>query len=308
MDREESKPGSMTREGVDEISAGETRQLLTDKEGVALIDIRSDPEICLGYIKGAIFIPAASLETRIEELVPDKEKPVIVYCSSGNRSLAAVEKLEQAGYSRALSLAGGFHAWLNAGYEIEKENGLTREELNRYSRTMLLKEVGDKGQAKLLKARVLIAGAGGLASPAALYLAAAGVGTIGIVDFDRVDLSNLNRQVMHRTEDVGRFKTESARDAILRLNPHINVIPLQARVTAENVMDIIGDFDIVLDAVDNAETKFLLNDACFFLKKPYAFGGAVHFEGQASLFNPAVQGPCLRCLFPKPPPRSLVPS
>jgi sulfur-carrier protein adenylyltransferase/sulfurtransferase len=189
----------------------------------------------------------------------------------------------------------------------EVSNDFTPEELNRYSRTMLLKEVGSEGQVKLQEARVLIAGAGGLASPAALYLAATGVGTIGIADFDSIDLSNLNRQVMHGTPDVGRLKTDSARDAILRINPHVNVVTLP-RITMENAMELLEGFQIVLDAVDSAETKFLLNDACFFLKKPYVFGGAVHFEGQASLFHPAVQGPCLRCLFPKPPPKNLVPS
>ena len=219
-----------------------------------------------------------------------------------------LSRLQEKGFSNARSITGGYNAWLNEGYEIVTDSKLTVHQLNRYSRTMLLEEIGEEGQLKLLNAKVLLVGAGGLGSPAALYLAAAGVGTIGIVDFDHVDLSNLNRQVIHGTDDVGRFKVDSAKAAIERLNPDVNVITFTDRLTPQNALDIIGGFDIVMDATDNLGTKFLLNDACWFANKPYVFGGAVGFSGQAGVFWPKERGPCLRCLFPKPPPRSAAPT
>jgi molybdopterin/thiamine biosynthesis adenylyltransferase len=197
---------------------------------------------------------------------------------------------------------------LNEGYEIVADSKLTVHQLNRYSRNMLLEEIGEAGQMRLLKSKVLLAGAGGLGSPGALYLAAAGVGTIGIIDFDHVDLSNLNRQVIHGVEDVGRYKVDSAKAAIGRLNPDVNVVTFADRLTPTNALDIISGFDIVVDATDNLGTKFLLNDACWFAGKPYIFGGAVQCSGQAGVFWPRERGPCLRCLFPKPPPRSASPT
>jgi adenylyltransferase/sulfurtransferase len=212
------------------------------------------------------------------------------------------------GFSNARSIAGGFDAWLKVDRESVTGAQFTAQQLERYSRTMLLREVGEEGQMKLMNAKVLLVGAGGLASSAALYLAACGVGTLGIADFDRVDLSNLNRQVIHGTDDVGRLKVDSAKAAIERINPDVNVIALETRLEPQNALEIISGYDIVMDATDNIGTKFLLNDACYFAGKPYVFGGAVEFDGQAGVFWPKREGPCLRCLFPQPPPDHLAPT
>jgi molybdopterin/thiamine biosynthesis adenylyltransferase/rhodanese-related sulfurtransferase len=291
-----------------EISIEDTKGLLLDNDRVILIDIRSNREICLGYIKGARFVPLGLIDNEINHLSGDKNVHILIYCSNGTRSLPAASRLQEKGFNNARSIAGGYNALLNEGYEIVADGKLTVHQLNRYSRTMLLEEIGEEGQSRLLNAKVLLVGAGGLGSPAALYLAAAGVGTIGIVDFDHVDLSNLNRQVIHGTDDVGRFKVDSAKAAIERLNHDVNVITFKDRLTPQNALDIMNGFDIVMDASDNLGTKFLLNDACWFANKPYVFGGAVGFSGQAGLFWPKERGPCLRCLFPKPPPRSAAPT
>jgi molybdopterin/thiamine biosynthesis adenylyltransferase len=224
--------------------------------------------------------------------------PLLTYCASGIISANAVTVLKSMGYRNVSSIRGGFNAWQVLGFEVASDGRLTAEQLNRYSRNILLEEIGTEGQAKLLNSKVLIVGAGGLGSPAALYLAAAGVGTIGIADFDMLELSNLNRQVIHRTADVGRLKTDSARDGIERLNPDIKVITYDERLTARNVLDIVKEYDVVMDATDSIKSKFLLNDASFFTGKPYVFGGAVRFEGQAGVFYPKEGGPCL---FPKQP-------
>ena len=291
-----------------ECSVEEAQELLLKNNRVILIDIRSNREICLGYIKGARFVPLGLIDNEITHLSGDKNVPILIYCSNGTRSLPAASRLQEKGFSNARSIADGYNTWLNEGYEIVTDSKLTVHQLNRYSRSMLLEEIGEQGQLRLLKAKVLLVGAGGLGSPAGLYFAACGVGTLGIIDFDRVDLSNLNRQVIHGTDDVGRFKVESAKAAIERLNPDVNVITFTDRLTPQNALDIIKDFDIVMDASDNLGTKFLLNDACWFANKPYVFGGAVGFSGQAALFWPKERGPCLRCLFPKPPPRSAAPT
>ena len=300
------QPGNATANR--EISLEDARNLLRGDNRVILIDTRSNREICLGYIKGARFVPLGLIDSEINHLSGDKNVPVLIYCSSGSRSLPAVSRLLEKGFNNARSIAGGYNAWLNEGYEIVTDGKLTVHQLNRYSRTMLLEEIGEAGQLKLLSAKVLIVGAGGLGSPAALYLAATGVGTIGVIDFDHVDLSNLNRQIIHGTDDVGRYKVDSAKAAIERLNPDVKVITSTNRLTPENALDIINGFDIVMDATDNLGTKFLLNDACWFAGKPYIFGGAVQFSGQAGVFWPKERGPCLRCLFPKPPPRSASPT
>jgi sulfur-carrier protein adenylyltransferase/sulfurtransferase len=291
-----------------EISIEDAKDLLRGNNRVILIDIRSNREICLGYIKGARFVPSGLIDSEINHLSGDKDTPILIYCSNGARSVPVASRLQGKGFGNARSITGGYNAWLNEGHEIVTDSKLTVHQLNRYSRTMLLEEIGEKGQLQLLRAKVLIVGAGGLGSPAALYLAAAGGGIIGIVDFDHVDLSNLNRQVIHGTDDVGRFKVDSARAAIERLNPDVSVMTFTERLTPQNVLDVIGGFDIVMDATDNLGAKFLLNDACWFANKPYVFGGAVGFSGQAGLFWPKERGPCLRCLFPKPPPRSAAPT
>ena len=272
------------------------------------MDVRSDGEMCLGYIKGARFVPPGLVETAAEGLSKEKDVPILVYCSSGDRSRPTVERLRAMGFSNARSIAGGFDAWLKVDRESVTGAQFTAQQLERYSRTMLLREVGEEGQMKLMNAKVLLVGAGGLASSAALYLAACGVGTLGIADFDRVDLSNLNRQVIHGTDDVGRLKVDSAKEAIERINQDVNVIALETRLEPQNALEIISGYDIVMDATDNIGTKFLLNDACYFAGKPYVFGGAVEFDGQAGVFWPKREGPCLRCLFPQPPPDHLAPT
>jgi molybdopterin/thiamine biosynthesis adenylyltransferase/rhodanese-related sulfurtransferase len=291
-----------------QISIEDAKNLLWDNNRIILIDIRSTREICLGYIKGARLVPLGLIDSEINHLSGDKNVPILIYCSSGSRSLPAASRLQEKGFNNARSMAGGYNAWLNEGHEIVTDSKLTVHQLNRYSRTMLLEEIGEQGQLKLLNAKVLIVGAGGLGSPAALYLAATGVGNIGVIDFDYVDLSNLNRQIIHGTDDVGRYKVDSAKAAIERLNPDVKVTTFTDRLTPENALNIINGFDIVMDATDNLGTKFLLNDACWFANKPYVFGGAVGFSGQAALFWPKERGPCLRCLFPKPPPRSAAPT
>jgi len=291
-----------------EISVEETHQLLEAKEPVALLDIREKEEIALGYIKGAVFLPQGLLNEKVEELLPDKDAPVVVYCAAGIRSLAAAKLMKEKGYAHVFSMAKGIEGWQKACYEVTSDSELTPDQLNRYSRHLLLKEVGMEGQLRLLKAKVLLVGAGGLGCPAGLYLAAAGVGTIGIIDSDKVDLSNLQRQILHSTYDVGRPKTESAKDAISLINPGVKVVTYPERLTSENALDIFKEFDIIIDGSDNFPTKYLVNDASFFAGKPYVYGGVFQFEGQASVFFPKEGGPCLRCLFPEPPPPGSVPS
>jgi adenylyltransferase/sulfurtransferase len=291
-----------------EISVEETHQLLQKKEAIVLLDIREKEEIALGYIEGATFIPQGLLEQKVDALFPDKNIPVVVYCAGGIRSLAAAKLLKEKGYNHVFSMAKGINGWKEAGYEVATDSVLTPDQLTRYSRHLLLKEVGMEGQVQLLKAKVLLVGAGGLGCPAGLYLAASGVGTLGIIDSDRVDLTNLQRQVLHGTSDVGRPKTESAKEAIRRINPDVKVITYQERLTSQNALDIFPHYDVIIDGSDNFPTKYLVNDASFFTGKPYVYGGVFKFEGQLSVFFPKEGGPCLRCLFPEPPPPGLVPS
>jgi adenylyltransferase/sulfurtransferase len=291
-----------------EISVEETHQLTRKKEPIVLLDIREKEEIALGYIEGATFIPQGLLGEKAETILPDKNVPVVVYCAGGIRSLAAAKLLSEKGYSHVFSMAKGINGWKEAGYEIVSNSELTQEQLTRYSRHLLLKEVGVEGQTRLLRAKVLLVGAGGLGCPAGLYLAAAGVGTLGIIDSDNVDLSNLQRQILHSTHDVGRPKTESAKDAVGLINPDVKVITYQERLTPQNALEIFPQYDIIIDGSDNFPTKYLVNDAAFFAGKPYVYGGVFQFEGQASVFLPKEGGPCLRCLFPEPPPPGLVPS
>lgn len=292
-----------------EVSVHDVHRLIHDKTGkFRLIDIREKEELATGYIEGAEFAPNSIFKIKPEEYLPEKDIPSVLYCASGRRSLAAAKMLKDLGYIDVVSMAGGFNAWVEAGYKFKTDGKMTQEQTKRYSRQILIHEIGEEGQLKLLKARVLIVGAGGLGCPTALYLASAGVGTIGIVDFDSVDLSNIHRQVLHATFDVGRPKTDSAKDAIHRINPEVNIITYKKRLTPDNAFSIIKDFDIVIDGSDNFETKFLLNDAAFLSNKPYIFGGAVRFDGQASVFYPKAGGPCLRCMVPEIPPADTSPT
>jgi adenylyltransferase/sulfurtransferase len=291
-----------------EISVEETHQFLRKKEPIVLLDIREKEEIALGYIEGATFLPQGLLKEKVENLLPDKNVPVVVYCAGGIRSLAAAKLMKERGYAHVHSMAKGIDGWRKAGYEVVSDSELTPDQLTRYSRHLMLKEVGMEGQLRLLKAKVLLVGAGGLGCPAGLYLGAAGVGTIGIIDSDKVDLTNLQRQILHGLADVGRPKTESAKEAIHRINPDVKVVTYQDRLTPQNALEIFQDYDIIIDGSDNFPTKYLVNDAAFFTGKPYVYGGVFQFEGQASVFYPKEGGPCLRCLFPEPPPPGLVPS
>ncbi len=294
-------------ESVEEISVEEAHRLLQNNALLTVIDVRGREGV-FGHIKGAKFIEIDNLEEQKDKLPTDKNLPVLIYCASGILSIQAMKIMKNMGYQNVRSIRGGFNAWRDLGYKVETDSIFTEDQLLRYSRNMLLENIGKDGQERLMNARVLLVGAGGLGCPAGLYLAASGVGTLGIVDFDTVELSNLNRQVLHGVADVGRLKIDSAKDAINRINPDVNVITYQDRLTARNVFDIFEDFDIIVDATDSIKTKFLLNDACFFAGKPYIFGGAVQFMGQASVFYPKEGGPCLRCMFPKPPPENLVPT
>lgn len=295
-----------TKREIREVSVDEVRRLLDSRASVRLVDVREADEHAGGCLPGSLHIPRGFLELRIEERV-GREEDVILYCAGGTRSALAARTLQQLGYSRVASMAGGFNRWSDAAHPVEKPFVLTPEQRERYRRHLILPEVGEEGQAKLLKSRVLLLGAGGLGSPAALYLAAAGVGTLGIVDMDVVDLSNLQRQVLHTRERQGQPKVVSARAAIEALNPDVKVVPFQERLTSENALRILEGFDFVLDGGDNFPTRYLLNDACVMLGKPNIHGSIFRFEGQVTSFVPR-QGPCYRCLYPAPPPPELAPS
>jgi molybdopterin/thiamine biosynthesis adenylyltransferase/rhodanese-related sulfurtransferase len=275
--------------------------------GPILIDVREKDEWTEGFIPGARWIPRGFLELRIEDQIPQPSSEIILYCAGGNRSALAARSLAELGYSNVKSLAGGFSAWKRAGLPFERPFVMTQEQSLRYARHTMLPEVGEAGQVKLLKSKVLCLGAGGLGSPSGLYLAAAGVGTVGFVDDDVVDASNLQRQILHATDRVGLPKVESAKAAIAGLNPDVKVIPHQTRLSSENVMDIIKDYDVIVDGADNFPTRYLLNDAALKLGKPVVHASIYRFEGQVTSFIP-YQGPCYRCLYPSPPPADMAPS
>jgi adenylyltransferase/sulfurtransferase len=295
------------RASIKQIGAEEARDLMKNS-GAVVVDVRESDEWRQGHIPEAIFIPRGFLELRVEEKVPDHKAPVIVQCASGTRSLLASRTLREMGYENLYNLNGGFNAWKDKGLPWVADRQFTQDELTRYSRHFLIPEVGEKGQAKLLDAKVLLLGAGALGSPSGLYLAAAGVGTIGFVDFDVVDLSNLQRQIIHATDRVGMLKTESAQKSINAINPGVKVIAHNVHLSSENVMDIIGDYDVVVNCSDNFPTRYLINDACVFAKKPLVDGAIFQFEGNATVFYPAKGGPCYRCLYPEPPPPGMAPS
>jgi molybdopterin/thiamine biosynthesis adenylyltransferase len=275
--------------------------------GVAIVDVRETEETASGLLPGAKHVPRGFLETRIEGAVPDHSQRVIVYCAGGTRSALAARTLNELGYENVESMTGGITLWKDRGYKVVVPKSLTAEQRERYSRHLLVPEVGEDGQRKLLDARVLLLGAGGLGSPVALYLAAAGVGTIGIVDDDVVDLSNLQRQVVHTTDRIGVPKAESAEETIHALNPDVEVVKYVTRLDASNIMEIIDGWDIVVDGADNFPTRYLLNDATVRLRIPVVSASILGFDGQLSVFDP-YNGPCYRCLYPVPPPAELAPS
>ncbi len=279
----------------------------SDAQDIVLVDVREKHEWNDGYIPGAIHVPRGFLELQIEEAVPDKSKTVVLYCAGGVRSLIAGSTLQQMGYKDVVSMSGGFGQWKGNGYGFAQPRVMTEAQSKRYSRHLLVPEVGEAGQFKLLDSRVLLIGAGGLGSPAAYYLAAAGVGTIGIIDADVVDESNLQRQILHNTQRIGQYKAESARETIEALNPDVKVVTYIERLDETNVRRIIADYDVILDGTDNFPTRYLLNDAAILENKPVVHGSVFRFEGQLTVFKPHV-GPCYRCLYPEPPPPALAPS
>jgi adenylyltransferase/sulfurtransferase len=296
------------RREIKEINVHELSKQLESNQKVTLIDVREQSEWDQGHIKGAIHIPRGYLELQVETHAPKRDQPIAVICAGGVRSLLGARDLQTMGYANVVSVAGGFSGWKNAGYTFAVPRSLTAEQRQRYSRHTIMPEVGEEGQLKLLDARILIIGAGGLGSPTAIYLAAAGVGVIGIVDFDVVDTSNLQRQIIHRLEDVDKPKVESAARAIAQLNPDIKVIGHRTQLTSENAFDIISQYDIVINGSDNFPTRYLVNDACVLLGKTLVDASIFRFEGQVTVFDTAHGGPCYRCLYPDPPPPGEVPS
>jgi sulfur-carrier protein adenylyltransferase/sulfurtransferase len=274
---------------------------------IVVVDVREKHEWNEGHIPGALHVPRGFLELQIEEAVPDTSKTVVLYCAGGVRSLIAGTTLQQMGYKDVISMSGGFGQWKANGYSFVQPRILSEAQAKRYSRHLLVPEVGELGQFKLLDSRVLLIGAGGLGSPAAYYLAAAGVGTIGIIDADVVEESNLQRQILHNTKRVGQYKAESARETIEALNPDVKVITYIERLDETNVARIIADYDVIIDGTDNFPTRYLLNDAAIMANKPVVHGSVFRFEGQLAIFKPN-EGPCYRCLYPEPPPPALAPS
>jgi sulfur-carrier protein adenylyltransferase/sulfurtransferase len=298
------------KERISEVDPREVHDLLENGSGngTVVVDVREQNEWDEAHIPGAIHVPRSYLESRIEGAAPDKSGRVILYCASGNRSAWAADALQKVlGYEDVASMKGGITLWKDRGYEVEVPPSLTPEQRERYSRHLLIPEIGLEGQIRLLESKVLLLGAGGLGSPAALYLAAAGVGTLGIVDNDVVDLSNLQRQVAHSNDRIGVPKTDSAEAAIREINPDVKVEKYQVRLGADNIMEIIDGYDVIVDGLDNFPTRYLLNDASVRLGIPVVSASILGFEGQLSVFKPH-DGPCYRCLYPTPPPAELAPS
>ncbi|HST38031.1 MAG TPA: molybdopterin-synthase adenylyltransferase MoeB [Conexibacter sp.] len=276
--------------------------------GAVIVDVRETEEFSVGHLPGARHVPRAYLESRIEGVVPDRDAHLVLYCASGNRSAYAARTLtEDLGYTNVESMTGGITLWKDRGYAVDVPRTLTAEQRDRYSRHILMPEVGTEGQLRLLDARVLLLGAGGLGAPTALYLAAAGIGTLGIVDNDTVDLSNLQRQVIHTQDRVGEPKVDSAEATIANLNSDVKVVKYPVRIDASNIMEIIEGYDVIVDGLDNFPTRYLLNDASVRLQIPVVSASILGFDGQLSVFKP-YDGPCYRCLYPTPPPAELAPS
>lgn len=304
------------RRQVVEVTLEEVKRRLDASAPYTLVDVREKEEYRAGYIPGAISVPRGFLEQQIEARVPDKTTNIVVYCAGGARSALAAKTLAELGYLHVETANPGFVRWKDLGYPVESQSLLSDAQRDRYSRHVLLPEVGEAGQARLLRSKVLVIGAGGLGSPACLYLAAAGVGTLGLVDADVVDASNLQRQVLHATSRVGHPKVESAETVLRDLNPDVKVVGYRERLTSKNVERLFGDYDVVVDGTDNFPTRYLVNDASVWLGKPVVHGSIFRFDGQLTTFLPAKAaaklgldaGPCYRCLYPEPPPAHLAPS
>ena len=290
-----------------EVTPAEVEAMRNGGDPVVLLDVRDREELEEGTLPGAVHLPKSFIELRVEQQVPDRETPIITYCAGGQRSLLAADGLARLGYRRVRSMAGGFGRWRDEGLPVARPRLLTPADRKRYLRHLSIPEVGEEGQVRLLESKVLLIGAGGLGCPGAFYLAAAGVGTLGVVDFDVVDETNLQRQILHTSDRVGTSKTESARKTLLALNPGVTVNPIEARLSSDNVESILSGYDVIVDGSDNFPTRYLVNDACVLLRKPCVHGSVYRFEGQVTVFRPP-EGPCYRCLYPEPPPPELAPS
>ena len=277
------------------------------REQAVFLDVREADEYAQGAIPGAIHIPRGYVELQIEGRLPDRSRPVVVYCAAGTRSALVAKALQDLGYTDVVSMAGGFNKWKDEGREWQAPRTLDTEQRHRYHRHLLLPEVGEAGQQRLLESKVLLLGAGGLGSPAALYLAAAGVGTIGIVDMDVVDSSNLQRQILHNLDRIGDRKVDSAKKTLTSMNPDVDVVTYDTRLGADNILEVIDGYDVIVDGTDNFPTRYLVNDAALLKRIPVVHGSIFRFEGQLTVFQP-YEGPCYRCLIPEPPPAELAPS
>jgi sulfur-carrier protein adenylyltransferase/sulfurtransferase len=291
---------------ITEVTTAQAAELIA-RPGTVVLDVREPDEYEQGALPGAIHIPRGHLESQVEGKILDRSAPVVIYCAAGNRSAFAARTLEELGYTDTVSMTGGFGRWKDEGRPWKKPIALDSDQKNRYSRHILLPEVGTEGQAKLLGAKVLLLGAGGLGSPAALYLAAAGVGTLGIVDMDEVDASNLQRQILHNLDRVGDRKVDSAKKTLTALNPDVNVVTYDTRLSADNVLDVLQGYDVVIDGADNFPSRYLLNDASVKLGIPVVHGSIFRFEGMVTVFDPR-RGPNYRDMVPEPPPAELAPS
>ena len=295
------------KSSIREVDTEAAAAALEANPATVVLDVREPDEYEQGALPNAVHIPRGHLESQVEGRLADKSAPVVVYCAGGTRSAFAARTLGELGYTDVVSVAGGFNKWKNENRAWAAPRTLSAEQRNRYQRHLLLPEVGEAGQQKLLDAKVLLLGAGGLGSPAAMYLAAAGVGTLGIIDMDVVDESNLQRQILHNMDRIGERKVDSAKKTLTAINPDVNVVPHDLRLGADNVLDILAGYDLVVDGTDNFPTRYLVNDASLKLRIPVVHGSIFRFEGQATVFHPYV-GPCYRCLIPEPPPAELAPS
>jgi molybdopterin/thiamine biosynthesis adenylyltransferase/rhodanese-related sulfurtransferase len=298
---------AQAKAGIREVDTQGAAELVAAQPAPVVLDVREPDEYEQGALPGAVHIPRGFLEPQVESRIPDRDVPVVVYCAGGTRSAFAAKTLGELGYTNVVSMAGGFNQWKNEGRPWTTPRTLSPDQRNRYHRHLLLPEVGEAGQQKLLDAKVLLLGAGGLGSPAALYLAAAGVGTLGIIDMDAVDESNLQRQILHNLDRVGERKVDSAKKTLTSLNPDVAVVGYDVRLGADNILDIIDGYDVIVDGTDNFPTRYLVNDASLLKRIPVVHGSIFRFEGQATVFAP-YQGPCYRCLFPEPPPAEMAPS
>src|SRR4051812_12859977 len=290
-----------------EVDTAGAEEAITARPGTVVLDVREPDEYEQGALPGAVHIPRGHLESKVETHVTDRSAPIVIHCASGVRSAFAAKTLQDLGYTDVVSMAGGFNKWKDEGRPWSVPKTLSSEQRNRYQRHVLLPEVGEAGQQKLLGSKVLLLGAGGLGSPAGLYLAAAGVGTLGIIDMDVVDQSNLQRQILHNMDRVGERKVDSAKKTLTALNPDVNVVTYDVRLGADNVLDIIDGYDVIVDGTDNFPTRYLVNDASLLKRIPVVHGSIFRFEGQASVFKP-YEGPCYRCFLPEPPPAEMAPS